>query len=291
MKKIILAVIIFFPILLLSQNSEPTQRKFYVPALQDSVYLMDTLQYFKQDRFIKGSHWDYHIRLGKVVNYNQMDIYWWYEPKTDTSLKRGDTSLFLLDSSLLFVKPMYYTHSLGAEMFNIRGIQYSPTLLIDTNKTNELQTRYGDGTNPIFGFAHIRGRITNNPADTNYSKLIIDGDSLINQVILEEPWTANQLKFSGGSSDWSIGYRDTVQKEFLCRGMYITINLRRDDLSNELDTMPVLKIEIPHEYVSQVLNWGETVYYADGGNLYLDNNITNSGLVLSENLLANRYFF
>ncbi len=284
MKKIILAVIIFFPILLLSQNSEPTQRKFYVPALQDSVYLMDTLQYFKQDRFIKGSHWDYHIRLGKVVNYNQMDIYWWYEPKTDTSLKRGDTSLFLLDSSLLFVKPMYYTHSLGPEMFNIRGIQYSPSLLIDTNKTNELQTRYGDGTNPIFGFAHIRGRITNNPADTNYSKLIIDGDSLINQVILEEPWTANQLKYSSINSD-------SLENIYLCRGMYITINLRRDDLSNELDTMPVLKIEIPHEYVSQVLNWGETVYYADGGNLYLDNNITNSGLVLSENLLANRYFF
>ena len=281
MKKIILAVIIFFPILLLSQNSEPTQRKFYVPALQDSVYLMDTLQYFKQDRFIKGNHWDYDARLGKVLDYNQMDIYWYNTPDV----------FQILDSSLLFVKPMYYTHSLGPEMFNIRGIQYSPTLLIDTNKTNELQTRYGDGTNPIFGFAHIRGRITNNPADTNYSKLIIDGDSLINQVILEEPWTANQLKFSGGSSDWSIGYRDTVQKEFLCRGMYITINLRRDDLSNELDTMPVLKIEIPHEYVSQVLNWGETVYYADGGNLYLDNNITNSGLVLSENLLANRYFF
>ena len=179
---------------------------------------------------------------------------------------------------------MYYTHSGGSEMFNIRGIQYSPTLLIDTNTTNELQTRIGDNSDPIFGFVHIRGRITNNPSDSLYSKLIIDGDSLINQVILEEPWTANQLKYSSINSD-------SLENIYLCRGMYITINLRRDDLSNELDTMPVLKIEIPHEYVSQVLNWGETVYYADGRSLYLDSAYTGNGIILSDNVLANRCFF
>ena len=174
---------------LLSQNSEPEQLKFIVPAINPTtpIYLSGDLPYFQLDRFIKGWHWDTHPRIGKILNANQMDIY------SHPELNEGS----LKPNSLLFVKmnnnTMFYTHCADADLLNTRGIHFEPTLQIDKSKTHTVQTIIGDSTNPIFGFEKIKGVITTNPSSPLFGRLLINNDSLKDSVILEKPWRADEI--------------------------------------------------------------------------------------------------
>lgn len=172
-------LIFLIPIVLISQNLEPIQLRFYMPFKQDSVYLSSDSAYFQQTRFLKGNHWDNSARLGRVVGYNQRDI------------REGhDENKFpIYNNTLLHVKPDYVsTHCQGPEIVNARGIEYSPILGIYPNLTHTVQTISSSSRNPIFGFQTIVGT-----KDTTNDCLVIDSLVDSNTVILDEPWTADQF--------------------------------------------------------------------------------------------------
>jgi len=248
MKKYILILIALFPILLNSQNYEPEQAYFEIPAVSQSAMfpLSGSLDYFQQTSFLRGNHWDTSPRLEKAVGYNQKDIY------NDNYI--GNDASKLNDGTLLHVKmkykkpgdtyyTSYWTHCRGPELLNARGIEYSPILEINPSLSHTLQTVPTSSRNPIFGFQTIVGT-----KDYENDCLLID-TSLKDSVILEEPWTADQLSYYEGPDEWDPDERELYTKDFLCRGMYITINLRRDDFSEDMTNDAVLKIEIPHTYI------------------------------------------
>ena len=143
------------------------------------------------------------------------------------------------------MKPKDYTHGNEDKILNARAIQYEPTLLLNPNNPSNLVKRQGDTTRPVFGFLNRRGRVLTDSTDPNFNRLIIDGDSLINQVILSEPWPCNQLSMFGKSHN-----PDTANYTFdnyLCRTLIFSINLRRAGIEINNDT--VLKIELPYTYL------------------------------------------
>ena len=203
MKKYLIILICFFPILLNAQNSEPIQRTFVVPTIEGyestPVLLSGNWPYFLQDRFIRGNHWDTSPRLDKAVGYNQKDIYnyhftgVYYSEAEPTELN---------DNTLLHVKLRkiggwyngkpwyinYYTHCQDPDVVNARGIEYAPFLTIDPNVTNKLQTIYYDPGNHVFGFQNINGII-----DTNNYCLKLDNTISANTLVLQNPWPNDQL--------------------------------------------------------------------------------------------------
>ena len=246
MKKFILFLAII-PILLFGQNFEPSQKKFIVPAITlDSIYLSSDTAYFQQTRFIKGNHWEAHPVLGRIAGYNQLDV--------RDGIKLDSPSV--LDNTLLFVKmehyKKYWTHCQENDVLNARGIEYSPILEINPSISYTLQTVPTSSRNPIFGFQTIVGT-----KDYTNDCLVVDSFVDSNTVILDEPWTADQLSYFGIDNE-------DIENNYLCKGMYITINLRRDDFSEDMTDDAVLKIEIPHTYF---VNDDSTTY---GGNLYID---------------------
>ncbi len=135
------------------------------------------------------------------------------------------------------LKPNEYSHGVEEAILNARGIQFEPTLRLDPAEPNKLVIRAGDTTRPIFGFSHIRGRISTNPSDQNFNRLIVDSLSLVGQVILDEPWPKNQFTRQG------YNYVDTnlyILDSFLLDKMYLSINLRRNTFKYSGDT--ILKI-------------------------------------------------
>jgi len=181
MKKLII-LISLFPILLNSQNLEPEQATFDLPATNEySIYLSSDTAYFQQTRFIKGNHWEAHPVLGRIAGYNQLDV--------RDGIKLDSPSV--LDNTLLFVKmehyKKYWTHCQENDVLNARGIEYSPILEINPSLSHTLQTVPTSSRNPIFGFQTIVGT-----KDFTNDCLLID-TSLKDEVILDEPWTADQF--------------------------------------------------------------------------------------------------
>jgi len=192
MKKIFLLISVI-PLLLKAQNSEPEQAYFEIPAVSQSAMfpLSSTLDYFQQKSFLRGNHWDTSPRLEKAVGYNQKDIY------NDNYI--GNDASKLNDCTLLHVKMKYkksgdiyytdyWTHCLGPDILNARGIEYSPILEINPSLSHTLQTVPTSSRNPIFGFQTIVGT-----KDTVNDCLIVDSSVDSNTVILDEPWTADQF--------------------------------------------------------------------------------------------------
>ncbi len=114
------------------------------------------------------------------------------------------------DSTLLFIRPilkigsttnMLYTHCHfdTSRVFG-KSLSYDPTLYIDPNDPYKLNIREGDPQNPIFGFLNRRGRVLNDPLNVYYSKLMIDSLSLINEVVLSEPWPSKMMYYVPFSS-------------------------------------------------------------------------------------------
>ena len=75
MKNIIILLLLLLAVAnIYSQDKEPNQHKFYFPAYSesDSVYLSDTLDYFKQKEFMLGWHWGASKKISKALCMNQI---------------------------------------------------------------------------------------------------------------------------------------------------------------------------------------------------------------------------
>ncbi|HPI19914.1 MAG TPA: hypothetical protein PKY56_06035 [Candidatus Kapabacteria bacterium] len=231
MKKLVCLFIIFIAYFANSQDFEPTQTKFNWGYGGNETYLSADSAYFKQDKFLRGWHWGASKKISHAVGVNQNDAH-----RTVTADK--------LDSNChIILKPDEYTHGNEHRILNARAIQYEPTLTLNPNNPSELVIRQGDTTRPVFGFLNRRGRILTDSTDPNFNRLIIDSSSLVNQVILSEPWPSNQLSLA------LIGEKriDSIMNTFLCKSLFFSINLRR--AGSEMNNDTVLKIELPYTYL------------------------------------------
>ena len=177
MKKIIFLLCFFYSSGLFCQTFEPTQQKFNWRNSPQKYLSADSV-YFQQDNFLLGWQWGATKKMLEAEQSNQCHA---------TRLRPAN---IFKDSIGLIILHQEYTHSVGPETMNARGIQYEPTLLLDPSNPENLVIRTGDTTRPVFGFLHRRGRISTNPSNDNYNRLIIDGDSvtlLKDSVILSEP--------------------------------------------------------------------------------------------------------
>ena len=168
MKKLMIILFLCSTIQIYAQNIGPTRHEFTIRGT--SVNLSDTnLDDFRQTEFLMGWHCNSFWAYDRAVRANQKDIF-----STDIDRINNNTNLFVKPAGDW--SPTIYTHCWGPEVLNCRGMEYEPTLL----KTDENATR-GE---MIFGFKNIRGRVINDTNDENYGRLILDGDSLQNVVVL-----------------------------------------------------------------------------------------------------------
>ncbi|MFA5511701.1 MAG: hypothetical protein WC313_04555, partial [Candidatus Kapaibacterium sp.] len=191
-----------------AQTKQPGQKK--LNYLGSNIFL-DQHQDFKQSNFVIGWHWGSMKVLSRALLMNQGDI---STTKEFSFYSEGDFNT----NTNYFVRAYYdtvidgqpkegylYSHCLYDNFIVFtNGMTYDPTLYLNPTNLFELNKRLGDSQNPIFGFLNKRGRVLIDSSDENYSRLIIDGDSLINEVVLSEPWLSNQLNFLLLSSSFKI---------------------------------------------------------------------------------------
>lgn len=193
MKTII--ILLFSVTIAFSQTREPNRHIFYMDG---APFMLDTQNdYFKSTSFQLGWHWGYLKKLSQALLMNQADIYTHTSSNPPFHTKGG-----LNSNTNYFVKAYYdtvidgqhkkghlYTHcKYDKHIVFTNGITYDPTLFVNPSKPYELNIREGDPQNPVFGFLNKHGRVLTDSTDENYSRLILDGDSLINEVVLSEPW-------------------------------------------------------------------------------------------------------
>ncbi|ROL62168.1 hypothetical protein D9V86_02000 [Bacteroidetes/Chlorobi group bacterium ChocPot_Mid] len=173
---------------LLAQDYEPTPITFSF-GTYTNVNLSPDLHYFKQNKFLLEWQWGGGKRISQALNINEIHH--------DVSLSASE----IVDTCDIICIQTYATHCYGSEKLNARGVHYEPTLKI-TNP-GVFQTRAGDNTNPVFGFKQTRGQILplSDSSNQDYSRLIIEGDSLKDSVILSDPWPDNELYTYGGGHD------------------------------------------------------------------------------------------
>ncbi len=162
-----------------AQDIEPEQHKFYFPAYSviDSVLLSDSLNYFKQGKFMLGWHWGASKKISKALKANQNDAY----------SNRYTKSEEMNDSIFLFIKSengnKIWTHcDNGTEIVRAKSLYYEPTLQINSANMSVPNSNNYDDMNPIFGFKKVLGNIENSG---NRSRLVLTGSELNGQVVLE----------------------------------------------------------------------------------------------------------
>jgi len=193
MKKIFLILIALFTFATIyAQDKEPEQHKFIYPAISevDSVYLSDTLDYFKQKEFMLGWHWGASKKISKALCMNQIDA---HSDKVYDTTEINANTLIILKSVINYDADsmQFYTHCDNAtQLIRAKAIYYEPTLQVSSIDT--LNTENYDNMNPIFGFKVIKGRVENNATD-NRSRLVLDSAALNGQVVLDEPWMSGNL--------------------------------------------------------------------------------------------------
>ena len=186
MKKIIIAtIVVLFGINLNSQtilNPEPLKFNFtdYQGAYHQNTPLQ--YQYFPQEKFIVGWQWGQHPRLTSELKSNMYQTTYFKNELDDIN------STYVAPNRIYTVMGIAYDIPKDAQSF-----MYEPTLHIPYDQRGDFITREQDPNNPIFGFSHIRGRIIEDPTDENYSRLMIDLDSLKGEVILTNAWKIDEL--------------------------------------------------------------------------------------------------
>lgn len=90
-----------------------------------------------------------------------------------------------------------------------------------------------------------RGTVITDTNNVNYSRLIVRGDSLHNQVILSNPWPSSIMYYKEDTNQ-------VINRDFTGRSFYISINLRRYLNSTASDDTPVLKLKVPYVYWDKV---------------------------------------
>lgn len=144
MKNIIILIIALQIVTASAQDFEPSSATFTLNNQVIKISANDDM--FKQSNFMLGWQWGAKsLRLNKALKVKQRHAESWI-------------GINDIDSSYdLIITSPGYTHCVGAELLNARGIQYEPTLLIDSPGT--FKTRAGDTTKPVFGFKNIKGEI------------------------------------------------------------------------------------------------------------------------------------
>jgi len=192
MKKLFIFLLMLVSVLnIYSQDKEPTQKKFKFNSMsEDSVYLSQDSLYFKQVKFMLGWHWGASKKISKALRINHKDAGSLHEMSID-SINEGT---YLTVRSMDQPPPdwtyppdtmIYYTHcDEHTQLVHAKAIQYEPTLQILSSDTLSLDTNKFDNMNPVFGFKFIKGYIQNDEED-NRSRLVLAGDTLKGQVVLE----------------------------------------------------------------------------------------------------------
>jgi len=229
MKNTILILFAILTVSVAAQDFEPTQHPFTFKGI-NPYYLSADSSYFKQTNMIIGWHWGGPRKISDALFVNQRD-------KSQSS--SFDVNEFV-DNCNVLLQHDDYTHAVDSKKLNARAIQFEPTLEINSLEPDKLVKRTGDTTSPVFGFKLRRGRTEPNNTNINFNRRIFEGDSLFDQVILSEPWPDNKIYLAYGSKKPS----DEVLDTFLCRTMYFSINLRRND--DVMDNADILKIELPY---------------------------------------------
>jgi hypothetical protein len=232
--KIIILLIFILSFSLNSQDKEPEAFRFYIPPNITNSPLDSNLQQFKYDDFWIGWFWGGHCKLAEAMYMNGnhnfdgpggysyfSDKYYNYVP----SKKLKAVAAFVDDQ---------YPHQ-------AKSLQYEPTLLIEDGlKFN----RYADKSNPIWGFKSIKGEILSNPADINYSRLILKSTdtSITNNPsypVLAQPWVSDEL---GYHLEFTKELTDVYDTNRSGHYFYLSINLRRlDTLNTDTSFQNVLK--------------------------------------------------
>ena len=174
-----------------SQNTEPLTHLFSIRnenSTYDTIAPSPNYSLFQQNQVLRGWHWGGGESMTSNIGGNQWhglnpyrDGNNWYD--VDTNIFSDGVDLILLvpvitDKHDNFYSPLFST-----------GFKYEPTLRI-TNPGS-----YNVRDNEIFGFGSIRGYISSNPLDTNYSRLVLTTDSLINTTVLKDPWICNEFYY------------------------------------------------------------------------------------------------
>jgi hypothetical protein len=225
MKKLIIITLFLSFFGLNAQDLEPAQQKFYYYGDPTAKYLSGDSSYFKQNKIFLSWEWMGGGKISKSLDITGHDGF------NYTSANE------MLDSADLLARRDITSHFPDCGIINVRAIQYEPTLQLSSGKPDSLVIRTGDTTHPVFGFITRRGRIISNPSDTNFNRLIIDSSSLVNQIILDNPWPQDQLIFTNFGDSAALA-------NYQCQTLFISINLRRFD--NLLTNDTVLKIELPY---------------------------------------------
>jgi hypothetical protein len=252
---IILMLILISITDLYCQTYEPS--KIQMEYKGSNVYL-DEHPDFETDEFILGWHWYSGYKMSKALKMNMIHVYSeasgrYLNPNLDTIAH---------NAYMIVCVPHIGHHWHGFPLSNSIGMQYEPTLEVDTADPFDFSPRLGDTTRPIFGFGYIRGYIETNSNDENFNRLQLFTDSLENGVILSEPWVNNNwVNFIEVDQNNKIinDYINNVYNipepwdendklyavDYKGVNFYISINLRRLGTDNIINNDTVLSIRMP----------------------------------------------
>jgi hypothetical protein len=234
MKTLIIILLIAGSSLAISQTYEPSQVKF---KWWDStyVYFSPDQEYFDIDNFVLGWHWGGSVKMTEALLCNQHDAGHWANLND------------IADSCYVFLKPHHYSHAVGPEILNARGIQYEPTLYIPPANRGEFITKPigSDINKPIFGFSYIDGETTSSSGNADRLELKT-GSSYQGEVVLENTWLNDEFNYH------ELDQTDLSEEEWI-----ISINLKRTNtLQTAQITDQILEIKLPYKkcYTSVTYN-------------------------------------
>ena len=232
--KIIISLLIIASGNLLSQNNEPNALEFtYLHNGSDTTSILSP-ELFPQQRFMLGFQWGGTKTMKTALGFNSKQGGWinnCYDSKDE----------YLDDEELIVLVDGISTNKRDGSCLNSMAIEYEPTLEIDS--PGDFKTRDSDPANPVFGFQNVKGRILSSPDSINYSRLILESDSveIVDSIVLSEPWKCNVLQYAHDDLD-------KEENNYINGAIwYLSLNLRRyNDNDNTSGTDTVLSIVLPY---------------------------------------------
>lgn len=241
-----------------SQDSEPSGWSFIWDS--DEIPKPFNTDSIEQKSMLTGFQWSSTLNMNNALLNNT------FATQGYDSLEAGSSRTYplLFINQPTWMDNKYYVIGAWFAPF----MQYDPALFIDS--PGDFYTRPGDPSDPVFGFMNIKGRILDesDSTDTNYSRLILEKDSLnlLDSIVLSEPWLNNVIKHT------SIGDRLEDAEDSIYNGeaWYLSLNLRRynSDTSSGADT--VLSIRLPYFTSDTTIAEGYIVFDSIPGTGWFD---------------------
>ncbi|MEN6295155.1 MAG: T9SS type A sorting domain-containing protein [Chloroherpetonaceae bacterium] len=254
-------IFIFFlaTVALMGQDFEPTQVKFKYG--QDSIFLSTEDPRFQQRGFMLGWHWGNGPTLSNALKMSQAHEATRVPGSLNGPLIDVPDSYFRDSVDIIMNTPVVGHH--WDKFSPVLGIsmQWEPALLIDNPP--EFKTIIGDTTRPIFGFKTIVGEIID-------SRLKLSSNIPNGTIVLTDNWpddalyrsidiTADNIQYNVYGWDaihqrpipnYPIFYRDYNGTD-----LYLSLNLRREDISTVQNNDNVLAIRIKYYTPSEDSGW------------------------------------